>query len=199
MFKKIFWQTCNVLHNYIAKPRMIHGFKSKYTNQFLPNTRISNTTHITYPEKLNIADNVYVGHYGVLESSHGITIGEGCQISTYVLMTSHSSHQSLRLYGSHYIENNGKHIGYLTGSIIIGKYTFVGAFATIMPNTKIGAGSIVSAYSYVKGEFPDFAIIAGNPAIVVGDTRDLDREYLEKYSELALYYNEWANSINAKT
>lgn len=109
-------------------------------------------------------------------------------------MASHSSHVAIRLYGHHYIENNGKHKGYIRGAIKIGKFTFVGPHSVIMPGTSIGKGSIVSAYSLVKGEFPDFAIIAGNPAVKVGDTRDMDRRQLEKHPELQSFYDEWANN-----
>jgi acetyltransferase-like isoleucine patch superfamily enzyme len=60
-----------------------------------------------------------------------------------------------------------------------------------MPNTTIGKGCIVNAYSYVKGDFPDFSIIAGNPAKIIGDTRTLDAQYLEDYPELKELYYEW--------
>ena len=146
------------------------------------------------PQKLRIEDNVYIGHYSILECSNEITIAEGCQICTNVLMTTHSSHLALRLYGKHYIENNGKHLGYVTGSINIGKYSFIGPYSTIMPGSKIGKGSIISAYSYVKGEFPDFAILMGQPAKIIGDTRNLDQEFLTKYPELQVYYSEWSNT-----
>jgi acetyltransferase-like isoleucine patch superfamily enzyme len=192
MLKKIFWIICNKFHHYIAKPRMILGFKSRYNGLFYPYTRISNTVSIISPDQLDIVDNVYIGHYSTLEASHGIHIDEGCQISTNVLITTHSSHISIRLYGKHYIENNGQHHAYVKGPIKIGAYSFIGAFSTLMPNTTIGKGSIVSAYSYVKGDFPDFAIIGGNPAVVIGDTRKLDKSYLEQYPELQKYYDEWA-------
>ena len=55
--------------------------------------------------------------------------------------------------------------------------------------------SIVKAYSYVKsGIYPDFAIIAGNPAKVIGDTRSLDKEYLEQYPTLKRFYQKWAST-----
>ena len=84
-------------------------------------------------------------------------------------------------------------IGYVTGGVHIGKYSFIGPHSTIMPGTKIGKGSLVHAYSYVKGEFPDFSIIGGNPAIVLGDTRTSDRALLDQYPELNSMYNEWTN------
>lgn len=190
--KKLFWQLCNLLNKYIAHPRMILGYVRQFDGVYLPLTRISNTTNVIYPKNLQIADNVFVWHHSILECSNGITIDEGCQIGAYVLMASHSSHLAIRLYGKHFIEHNGNHKGYIRGSIEIGKYTFVGPHSVIMPGTKIGKGSIVSAYSLVKGEFPDFAIIAGNPAVVVGDTREIDNKQLAKYPELQGYYDEWS-------
>jgi acetyltransferase-like isoleucine patch superfamily enzyme len=82
--------------------------------------------------------------------------------------------------------------GYIRGSVDIGAYTFIGPHAIIMPDTTIGKGSIVAAFSYVKGNFPDFSIIAGNPAKVVGDTRKIDEQYLKEHPELNEYYTEWA-------
>ncbi len=171
---------------------MVLGYKC-YDGVYLTKTRISNTVNLVYPERLNIADNVYIGHYSILECSHNITIGEGCQISAYVMLITHSSHNSIRLYGKHYIGTSAP-LGYITGAIEIGKYTFLGAHATIMPNTKIGKGSIVAAYSLVQGTFPDFAIIAGNPAVIVGDTRERDKQSLEENPHLHQYYNEWATN-----
>lgn len=190
--KKFVWQFLNLLNKYIAKPRMVLGYTS-FDGTYLAKTRISNTVNIVNPENLNIADNVFIGHYNILDASNRITIGEGCQISNFISILTHSSHQSVRLYGKHYIQYNGRHKGYITGEVIIGKYTFIGAHSLVMPGSKIGKGSLVTAYTLVKGEFPDFAIIAGNPAQVVGDTRVKDSKLLNEYPELAEYYTEWAN------
>lgn len=190
--KKFVWQLLNLLNKYIAKPRMVLGYTS-FDGTYLAKTRISNTVDIVNPENLNLADNVFIGHYNILDASNRITIGEGCQISNFISILTHSSHQSVRLYGKHYIEHNGRHKGYITGEVIIGKYSFIGAHSVIMPGSKIGKGSLVTAYTLVKGEFPDFAIIAGNPAQVVGDTREKDSKLLNEYPELVEYYSEWSN------
>jgi acetyltransferase-like isoleucine patch superfamily enzyme len=163
--------------------------KSPMDGHRLVNTRMSNTVVIGSPEKLNIADNVFVWHHSILDCSNGITIEEGCQIGAWNGIFTHSSHISIRLYGKHYQGADMK--GYVKGSVFIGKYTFVGPHSVIMPGTKIGKGSIISAYSMVKGEFPEFSIIAGNPAKVVGDTRKLDEPYLLANPELRTFYEEW--------
>jgi acetyltransferase-like isoleucine patch superfamily enzyme len=91
------------------------------------------------------------------------------------------------LHASSYA-NVKNHIGYERGSIEIGEFTFVGPFSVIMPSTKIGKGCVVAAHSYVKGDFPDYSVIAGNPAKVVGDVREKDNALLEEYPELKNTY-----------
>lgn len=188
--KSFIWKSLNYLHKYIAAPRMIMGYKNANGTR-VSNTRISNTTSIIYQKNLHLADNIFIGHYNFIEASNEITIEEGCQISNYVSIISHSSHISIRLYGNDYTKHKG-HIGYMAGPISIGRYSFIGPHSTIMPNSSIGKGSIVTAYSMVKGNFPDFAIISGNPAKVIGDTRDMDKKYLDENPDLQHLYNEWA-------
>ncbi len=165
------------------------SYSRKFKN--LKNVRISSSTIIHNIDNFHIANNIFIGHYNFLEASNGITIEEGCQITNFVTITTHSSHISIRLYGAEY--NDFKNLeGYVKGDVYIGKYTFVGPHSIIMPNTKIGKGCIVSAYSYVKGEFPDYSIIKGNPAEIVGDTRKLDEKYLQNNDDLMKYYQDWS-------
>ncbi len=194
MLKTTFWKIINSLHKFIASPRMVLSYK-RPDGIILKQTRISNTSVINCPKNLFIEDNVFISHFVMLECSNKLYIGEGCQICSHVLITTHSSHNSIRLYGKEYIAHNGKHLGYLASEIKIGNYTFIGPHVTIMPATTIGKGSIICAYSYVRaGTYPDFAILKGNPATVVGDTRDNDQQLITKYPELACYYNEWAQN-----
>ncbi len=169
---------------------MIVGYR-RADGKFLKHTRISNTSCINQEKNLIIGDKVFIGHFNYIEASNGITIEEGCQIASYVSITTHSSHISIRLHGPSYYGKKDL-TGYITGPVYIGKYTFIGPHSLILPDTRIGKGSIVSAYSHVKGEFPDFSIIQGNPAEVVGDTRESDRKYLDEYPELQNFYESWA-------
>ena len=52
--------------------------------------------------------------------------------------------------------------------IIIGEDVWLGAQVTILKGVKIGSGSVVAAGAVVvKGEYPERALIAGNPAKVI--------------------------------
>ena len=48
----------------------------------------------------------------------------------------------------------------------------IGSNATILAGVRIGEGALVGAGAVVKDDVPDFAIVAGVPARVVGDARD---------------------------
>ena len=48
----------------------------------------------------------------------------------------------------------------------------IGSNATILPEVTIGVGAIVGAGALVTRDVPDYAVVAGNPARVIGHTRN---------------------------
>jgi acetyltransferase-like isoleucine patch superfamily enzyme len=169
---------------------MCYGFRDAKGKR-IQGTRISSHAFIDPPEHLELGEMVYIGRFNVLEASHGITIEEGTQITTHCVITSHSSHHAMRLYGP---SHAGKEmIGYVKGAIHIGKYSFIGPHCTLMPGTKLGKGTLVQAYSYLKGEFPDYSIIGGNPAKIIGDTREVDQKFRIQHPELKPNYEFWTS------
>lgn len=187
------WQPLKVLISRATGPRVVGGFV-RGDGEFLANTRVSNQAFVFARDRLEIGDHVFIGHFSVLDATYGLRIGEGCQIGFFTGIFTHSSHAAIRLYGRAYVTTPEKK-AYFTAPVEIGDYSFIGAHATILPGTKIGRGAIVSAYAQVKGEFPDFAILAGNPAKVVGDTRRLDARLLQQHPELAESYVAWAGEM----
>lgn len=187
--ESLFYRLARIIHK-LTRPRMI-GRRKNFQGKKVIDSSIGNTTFIDFPENLYFGNNTYIGHHNFIEASNGIEIGDGCQITDFVSITTHSSHNSIRFYGNKF-DRKLNLVGYVKGKILIGKFTFIGPHSTIMPNTTIGKGSIIAAYSYVKGEFPDFAIISGNPATVIGDTRIMDAKYLANNSEIQAYYDNWS-------
>jgi acetyltransferase-like isoleucine patch superfamily enzyme len=62
----------------------------------------------------------------------------------------------------------------------------------IEAGTRLGRGTLVRAGSQVRGEFPDFAVLEGRPARVVGDTRHGDEALLARHPEARAAYAAWA-------
>lgn len=185
IFRHISYRLSVLLHG-IYRPKMLYK-KQNFQGKRITGLRIGSSTFIDHPEQLFLADHVYIGHHNFIEASNKIVIGTGCQITSFVSITSHSSHHAIRLYGSSY-GSVAEKIGYETGTIEIGDFTFIGPHVTIMPGTVIGKGCIVAAYSLVKGNFPDYSVIAGNPAQVVKRVEDTDKKYLEQHPELVNLY-----------
>jgi acetyltransferase-like isoleucine patch superfamily enzyme len=57
-------------------------------------------------------------------------------------------------------------------SVIIGEDAWIGARATLLKGARIGAGAVVGAAAVVDFEVPPLAIVAGNPARIVGRAPD---------------------------
>jgi acetyltransferase-like isoleucine patch superfamily enzyme len=165
-----------------SRPFMVYGYRSKFDGSFKKFTRISSSAIILNPENLDIADNVWVWHYSIIDASNKVSIGEGCQIGAWVGIFTHSSHIAIRLYGDDSYIKTEQHerIGYLKGQVSIGAYTFVGAKASIMPNVTIGKGCLIAAGTLVNKSVPDFSIVVGNPGVIKGSTKDLDKQYFSE-------------------
>jgi acetyltransferase-like isoleucine patch superfamily enzyme len=56
--------------------------------------------------------------------------------------------------------------------IKIGDNVFIGMNAIILPGVNIGNHVIIGAGSVVRGVIPDYSIVAGNPAVIIGDIRE---------------------------
>ena len=51
----------------------------------------------------------------------------------------------------------------------------IGSNATILPNITIGVGALIGAGAVVTRDVPDYAIVSGNPARIVGDVRHREK------------------------
>ncbi|MED5619483.1 acyltransferase [Ideonella sp. BN130291] len=171
--------------------RTVFGERSQ--GRLLPHTRISPSCSIEHEERLTLADHVYIGPFNFIEASGGVTIDEGVQITSHCSIVTHSSHRSQRLLGRQFVQPGaGERPGWIAGPVHIGAYSFIGPHSLIEANTRLGRGTLVCAGSFVRGEYPDFAVLEGRPARVVGDTRRTDEALLRGHPELRAFYDAWA-------
>ncbi len=169
-----------------VKPEII-GYKNS-VGLTIDQTGASNMSHISNKKNIEIGKHVFIGHFNYIDGYNKVIIEEGCQITNYVSILTHSSHNIIRLHGNNSIPKDLLEKGLISKEVYIGEFSYIGAHTVIMPGSKIGKGSIVSAYSYVNGEFPDYSILRGQPARVVGNTKELDEKLLEEFPELNSFY-----------
>lgn len=168
-------------------PEMI-GY-SKWNNEFVKGLRISNLTHVSNRKNISFGDYVFIGHFNTIDGHSKVRIEQGVQITNYVSIATHSSHNAIRVLGSDYEQRFMESASILKGAVTIGSYSYIGPHSVIMPGVNIGKGCIISGYSYVNHDVPDYAIVRGTPGKVIGDTRDVDHKYFEEFpAEKASYF-----------
>jgi len=165
-------------HARLVAPRMVYGWRAT-DRGWRAHTRVSTHTYIESPELLAMGDHVFIGHHNFIDASGGLTLGEGVQITNHCSVLTHSSHRALRLERQAYWGHPAPS-GRERAPTSIGEWSFVGPHSVIAPGSRLGAGVLVKAYSFVRGEVPDFAVVEGRPARVVGDVRELDRAWIER-------------------
>ena len=177
--------------------RVLFGERSG--GQLLAGTRISPSTCIEHEDQLTLADDVFIGHFNFIEASSGITIGAGTQVTNFISIVSHSTHRSVRvaarLSGAPAPAADGSQPSDIRAPIEIGPYCFIGPHSVIEAGAVLGKGCLVTAGSRVRGTFGDFAVLSGNPAQVVGDTRTQDVRWLAVHPDYLPAYERWAGKL----
>lgn len=169
---------------------MVYGYYDKVNKRILKRCRIASTAVISDKNNLLLADNVWINHYVRIDASGGVSIGEGCQIGYGSCILSHSTHNSIRLMGIHFMDFNAKdRAGYIAKETTIGRYTFIGGGSFIMPGVTIGEGCVIGVNSVVTHDLPDYSIAVGSPAKIIGNTKQSDSSFLDDPIVRQYYYN----------
>lgn len=99
-----------------------------------------------------------------------ISIGNNVTICANVKFYEHDIVHRMWNYDPSY---TGPRVQQYEGQIEIGDNTVIGGSSIILYNVNIGKNVLVAAGSVVTKSVPDFSIVAGNPAKIIGDTREL--------------------------
>lgn len=135
---------------------------------------------------ITIKDRVSIGRLTTIAAKHGhITLGDGCNIGSYCRVATQSRvdiGESV-LIGAYCYVGPGNHTGgdddapliaqpmEIRGGVSIGAHAWLGARVTVLDGVKIGAHSVIGAHSFVNADVPDYAIVVGAPARVVGSRK----------------------------
>ncbi|MFG6464923.1 acyltransferase [Roseateles sp. DXS20W] len=168
------------------------GFRMLFGETGAPYSRIAPSTCIEGEAGLELADHVFIGQFNFIDASAGLLIEEGVQITNFCSIVTHTTHNALRINGRRFAVVGGEPPGYVKAPVRLGAYSFVGPHSLIEPGSVLGKGAMLCAYSQLRGVAPDFAIMAGQPARQVGDTRERDAALLARHPELREAYEAWA-------
>ena len=135
------------------------------------NVQLARGSRFFNPERISIADHVYIGPGAVVNGLGGVQIGRGTIVGP-----------RLTVYSADHVFRDASAIPYderiERKAVRIGENVWIGGDVIVVPGTVIGEGCIVGAGSVVSGEVAPLSIVVGNPARVVS-TRDA-----EHYREL---------------
>lgn len=114
-----------------------------------------------------------IDYSAYVDTSGGLTISEGVGISVNAIILTHDW-SFLRRYRARNIPfpPTEKLDPQAFKPVFIGEYSLIGAGAIVLPGTRIGRCCLIGSGAVVKGEVEDYAIVVGNPARKIGDTRD---------------------------
>jgi len=117
------------------------------------------------PSNIKIGHDTIIGDHCFLDGRAKLTIGNHVGIASQVLIYN----------DEHNIHSNNYENSF--GPVEIGDYVFIGPRAIILPDIKIGKGSVVAAGAVVTKDIPDFEIWAGVPAKKIGDRKNQKPNY----------------------
>jgi acyl-[acyl carrier protein]--UDP-N-acetylglucosamine O-acyltransferase len=84
------------------------------------------------------------------------------------------------------------------GKIVIGKNSYVGVETIILPGVSIGESCIIGAGSLVTKDISSFSVAVGNPAGVIGDTREgccKFKDHVSSNSNANIFYIDFGGSF----
>lgn len=118
------------------------------------------------PKNISIGEDTIVGDHAFLDGRSKITIGNHVDIASSVMI--YNSEHDLESPEFEAIEE----------PVEIGDYVFIGPRAIILPGVSIGKGAVVAAGAVVTKNVPEYKIVGGVPAKVIGERKNKNPIYI---------------------
>lgn len=117
------------------------------------------------PKNIKIGEDTIIGDHIFLDGRASLKIGNHVDIASSVMI--YNSEHDVEAHDFSAIEE----------PVEIGDYCFIGPRAIILPGVKIGKGAVVAAGAVVTKDVPNFAIVGGVPAKIIGERKNKNPNY----------------------
>jgi acetyltransferase-like isoleucine patch superfamily enzyme len=164
---------------------LVPGFVVSAWHLLRARALVSLSARVQWGAEISLGRGTVVKAFAVVQSSGGrVVFGRQCAISSFV----HVSTGAGDFVAGDYVRiapnctlvggAKGVHAREVllkdqpeeeTRGIWIGDDVLIGAGSVVLPGSRIGRGAVVGAGSVVSGTVPEYAIVAGAPAKVIGE------------------------------
>jgi len=144
---------------------------------------------IIKPEKITLADDCRIDSFVKVEGGDGVVIGRYVHVASFCHINIGGGETILSDYsacasGAKIVSGSNMPQGLSMSAsapsamqvvkrsrVFIGKYAFLGTNSTVLPGVTVGDFAVVAAGAVVTKDVPDYAIVAGVPAKIIGTRR----------------------------
>lgn len=122
-------------------------------------------TQFFNPAGVEIGKGTIIGQNAFLDGRDKLKIGQNVDIASDVM-----------IYNSEH-DINSEFFDAVSAPVEIGDYVFIGPRVIVLPGVKIGKGAVLAAGAVVTKDVPEYAIVGGVPAKIIGERQTKDLNY----------------------
>jgi acetyltransferase-like isoleucine patch superfamily enzyme len=175
------WQTLRRLLLWVRRMKWrLLGINAASTATIFERVRILNPKRVFMAPGSGIGPDCYIKCVpGELHLAEQASLGEGCWVSCTARVQierlaligpgCHITDANHTFAGSQAIKEQGR----AAVPVVIGEGAWVGAGVKVLAGVYVGRGAVVGAGAVVTKDVPDFSIVAGAPARVIGSRTEI--------------------------